>query len=65
MSNLTEENTVTAETNQIDELETPVVALHPAFGEARVGAGGELRVRTDLPAGLPGNIVQTAPTVGH
>jgi hypothetical protein len=49
---------------ELDELETPVAPLHPAFGEARVGPRGELRVRTDLRAGLPGNIVQCAPTVG-
>lgn len=44
---------------ELDELEVPVVSLHPAFGEAR-GANGQLRVRTDLRAGR-GNIVQAYP----
>jgi hypothetical protein len=48
---------------ELEDLETPVVPLHPAFGEAR-SESGQLRVRTDLRAGLHGNIVQTAPSGG-
>lgn len=47
---------------ELDDLETPVVSLHPAFGGARVG--GALRVRTEIRAGTlaaRGNIVQCYP----
>lgn len=49
----------------LGDLEAPVAPLHPAFGGARVGADGALRVRTEIRAGslaARGNIVQAYPT---
>jgi hypothetical protein len=54
----------------LGDLEAPVLPLHPAFGGAKVGPAGALRVRTEIRAGTlagRGNIVQAypAPTSGH
>jgi hypothetical protein len=52
---------------ELGDLETPVAPLHPAFGGAKVGADGALRVRTEIRAGAlagRGNIVQAYPVGG-
>ena len=46
---------------ELDDLEVPVVSIHPAFGGAHVGPDGALRVRTNIRAGSSGNIVQCYP----
>lgn len=46
------------------DLAVPVAPLHPAFGGAKVGPDGALRVRTEIRAGAlagRGNIVQAYP----
>jgi hypothetical protein len=53
--------TIEPEHVELDELEVPVVSMHPAFGGARVGPDGALRVRTNIRAGSCGNIVQCYP----